>query len=81
MPRLFPAQAQPVWAVGLISLTGEDFFEEEDVQLDNIVNFRPDEWIFFTGTFFDYYKAFVAYTDDDGRVETVQYRLKHQPVN
>ena len=65
----------------LITLTGEDFFEEEDVQLDNIVNFRPDEWIFFTGTFFDYYKAFVVYTDDDGRPEKVLYRLKQQEVS
>ena len=65
----------------LITLTGEDFFEEEDVKLDNIVNHRPDEWIFFTGTFFDDYKAFVAYTDDDGRPEKVLYRLRQQPAS
>lgn len=65
----------------LITLTGEDFFDEEDVKLDDIVNFRPDEWIFFTGTFFDNYKAFVVYTDDDGRPEKVLYRLKQQPVS
>ncbi len=65
----------------LMTLAGEDFFEEEDVKLDNIINFRPAEWVFFTGTFFDHYKAFVAYTDDDGRVEKVLYRLKHQPVS
>ncbi|MFY0989777.1 hypothetical protein [Halomonas sp. C05BenzN] len=64
----------------LITLAGEDFFEEEDVKLDNIINFRPDEWIFFTGTFFDHYKAFVVYTDDEGRPEKVLYRLKQQPV-
>ena len=65
----------------LITLTGEDFFEEEDVKLDNIVNHRPDEWIFFTGTFFDDYKAFVVYTDDDGHPEKVLYRLRQQPAS
>ncbi|MCE9663270.1 hypothetical protein LY622_07425 [Halomonas sp. M5N1S17] len=65
----------------LMTLTGEDFFEEEDVKLDNIINFRPDEWIFFTGTFFDHYKAFVVYTDDDGHPDKVLYRLKQQPVS
>ena len=65
----------------LMTLAGEDFFEEEDVQLDNIVNFRPDEWIFFTGTFFGDYKAFVAYTDDQGRPERVVYRLRQQPAS
>lgn len=65
----------------LITLTGEDFFEEEDVKLDNIVNMRPDEWIFFTGTFFDDYKAFAVYTDDDGHPEKVLYRLRQQPAS
>lgn len=65
----------------LITLTGEDFFEEQDVKLDNIVNFRPDEWIFFTGTFFDHYKAFVVYTDEKGHPEKVLYRLKQQPAS
>ncbi|AMC99440.1 hypothetical protein [Halomonas chromatireducens] len=65
----------------LMTLTGEDFFEEEDVKLDNIINFRPDEWIFFTGTFFDHYKAFVVYTDDDGHPDKVLYRLKQQPTS
>jgi hypothetical protein len=65
----------------LMTLTGEDFFDEDEVKLDNIVNFRPDEWIFFTGTFFDDYKAFVAYTDDEGRVEKVVYRLRQQPAS
>ncbi|EWH03415.1 hypothetical protein [Halomonas sp. BC04] len=65
----------------LITLAGEDFFDEEDVKLDNIINFRPDEWIFFTGTFFDHYKGFVVYTDDDGQPEKVLYRLKQQPVS
>lgn len=65
----------------LMTLTGEDFFDEDEVKLDNIVNVRPDEWIFFTGTFFDHYKAFAAYTDDEGRVEKVVYRLKQQPAS
>ena len=65
----------------LITLTGEDFFEEEDVKLDDIINFRPDEWIFFTGTFFDDYKAFVVYTDDDGHPEKFLYRLRQQPAS
>lgn len=65
----------------LKTLTGEDFFDEDEVKLDNIVNVRPDEWIFFTGTFFDHYKAFAAYTDDEGRVEKVVYRLKQQPAS
>ncbi|MCK8516341.1 hypothetical protein M0534_08385 [Methylonatrum kenyense] len=65
----------------LMTLTGEDFFEEEDVQLDNIVNHRPEEWIYFTGTFFDDYKAFVVYTDDEGRPEKVLYRLRQQPAS
>ncbi|WP_445003475.1 hypothetical protein [Halomonas mongoliensis] len=65
----------------LITLTGEDFFDEEEVQVDNVVNFRPDEWLFFTGTFFDHYKAFAVYTDDEGRPEKVLYRLKQQPAS
>lgn len=65
----------------LITLTGEDFFDEQEVQVDNIVNFRPDEWLFFTGTFFDHYKAFAVYTDDDGHPEKVLYRLRQQPAS
>jgi hypothetical protein len=31
--------------------------------------------------FFDHYKAFVVYIDDEGRPEKVLYRLKQQPVS
>ncbi|TVM05409.1 MAG: hypothetical protein FMJ08_09400 [Halomonas sp.] len=57
----------------LITLFGEDFFD--DVDADPILHPRPGQWAFITGTFFDDYKAFNVFTNDEGRELDVRYEL------